>query len=120
MLTGAEPPPVGGPPALLRMPTPSPSVAPANPGEPAASAKPAHVVGLGPPWNVGLPLMFGELAPDHMLFVLAVSDPASALGPGWSTLFTYVSPLGARSPDLLLFMNSLVLVHRCRFGRFAQ
>ena len=81
VFTGADPPPVGGPPALARMPTFCPSLPAAWPVDPDVSSNPAQVVGLLPPTNVAVPLMFGELAPDHMLFVFVVRDPDSAVGP---------------------------------------
>ena len=81
VLTGAEPPPVGGPPSLLRIPTSSSSLPLAWPVDPDVSSNPAQVVGLLPPANVAVPLMFGALAPDHMLFVFVVREPDSALGP---------------------------------------
>ena len=80
VFTGAEPPPVGGPPALERMPTSRPSLPPAWPVEPDVSSNPAHVMGFVPPVNVALPLMFGELAPDQRLLVFVVSEPDSTLG----------------------------------------
>ena len=81
VLTGAEPPPVGGPPALARMPTSCPSLPPLWPVDPEVSSNPAQVSGSLPPVNVAVPLMFGELAPDHMLLVFVVSDPDSTFGP---------------------------------------
>src|SRR6202042_386776 len=110
VLAGVDPPPVGGPPALLRTPTSRPSLPPACPADPEVSSNPAHVVGLLPPANVGVPFMFGELAPDHRLCVFVVSDPDSTFGPDGELLFVNVSPLVTRSPDLLLFRSSVELV----------
>ena len=107
VFTGADPPPVGGPPALDRIPTLSPSLPASWPVDPEASSKPAQVVGSAPPANVALPLMFGELAPDHMLLVfvlIALESPMFGDVP--ETLFVNVSPLPVGSPDLWLFSNT--------------
>src|ERR1700729_682796 len=120
VLAGVAPPPVGGPPALLRTPTSRPSLPPACPADPEVSSNPAHVVGLLPPANVGVPLMFGELAPDHRLCVFVVSDPDSTFGPDGEMLSVYDSPLVTRSPGLLPFISSVTLVHAWVVGSVAQ
>src|ERR1700761_3166054 len=115
-LTGAGPPPVGGPPALPRIPTSRPSLPPSWLIDPEVSLNPAQVVGFVAPVNVALPLMFGEVAPENRLFVFVVSDPDTTFGPCWLTLLVYVSPLGDRSPVLVELTSSVVLVHGWMFG----
>jgi hypothetical protein len=75
VLTGAEPPLVGGPPALVRMPTSSPVVTAA---EPAISSNPAQAGGFVPPANVGLPLMFGAMAFENRSYVFAANGSSTA------------------------------------------
>src|SRR5882757_11309480 len=81
------------------MPTFKPSVAAPMPGEPEPSLKPAHVVGLAPPVKIGLPLMFGAVAPEKRFLVLtAMVEPFDMLTS--PTLLRNTVPLPARLPDL--------------------
>src|SRR5581483_6441741 len=121
VLVGAEPPPVGGPPALARMPMSRPSVPAACPVDPDVSSNPFQVVGLVPPAKVAVPFRFGEVAPDHMLWVFVVMAPGSPMfGDELAALFVNVSPLPRGSPVLWLFSNTAVPVQAWVLGSVAQ
>ena len=102
VFAGAEPAPVGGPPALARIPGSNPSLPPACPVDPEVSSKPAQVVGFVPPTKVARPPRFGEIAPENKLFVYVDIEvgPSPRFGPEPEMLLVRVSPVVAGSPLL--------------------